>query len=292
MELRVICKSLSSLLTTCCKPIIRAFWWSWARDRMGSGVGARLCLSGIATGTPQAFPVASRHGWKRPRRKFPPQAEASGGARRARPHPPGSGPVDGLKGVKRRFLAYSFTPRSPAPPPRGFGLPSATSPCCDRTTAKVSHLHSNQQRLTAHLPHHPDPRRTPRHHRRGSSPRRTPPPEAINGTPPADLRTSVAEVGSLSTPRGGNGRADGCEQQGREGGPGRRVRGRAHRKGGVASVILHRTAQRSPRHATINIVSAGRTAAGATAFARLRAGGQARRSAFHAVAQFLRLPPR
>jgi len=30
-------------------------------------------------------------------------------------------------------------------------LPSAAPPCCDRTTMKVSHLHSSCQRLTAHV---------------------------------------------------------------------------------------------------------------------------------------------
>jgi len=67
-----------------------------------------------------------------------------------------------IKGFKRRFLSYSFPPRSPDPrhlavlAHPGFvraapalpaatriRLPSATSPCCDRATAKVSHLHSN-----------------------------------------------------------------------------------------------------------------------------------------------------
>ena len=73
-----------------------------------------------------------------------------------------------LKDVKRRFLAYSFPPRSPDPPHLavlerpGFvraapalpattriRLPSATATCCDKPQAKVSHLHSDQQRLTA-----------------------------------------------------------------------------------------------------------------------------------------------
>src|SRR6266699_146111 len=67
-----------------------------------------------------------------------------------------------------RFLAYSFPPCSPDPshpavlarprfvraPPALPGttrirLPPASPPCCDRTAAKVSHLHSNKQRLTA-----------------------------------------------------------------------------------------------------------------------------------------------
>src|SRR5262249_23530391 len=67
-----------------------------------------------------------------------------------------------------RFLAYSFPPRSPDPHhlavltrPGFVGaapalpgttrtrLPPASPPCCDKTAAKVSHLHSNRQRLTA-----------------------------------------------------------------------------------------------------------------------------------------------
>ena len=94
-------------------------------------------------------------------RKFPPQRHTAGRTAPG-PHPPGSGPVSKIKDVKRRFLAYSFPPRSPDPPHLavlgrpGFvraaptlpgttriRLPSATPPCCDRTAAKVSHLHSN-----------------------------------------------------------------------------------------------------------------------------------------------------
>ena len=37
-------------------------------------------------------------------------------------------------------------------------LPSATATCCDRPQAKVSHLHTNQQRLTAQTKMGPDPR--------------------------------------------------------------------------------------------------------------------------------------
>jgi hypothetical protein len=67
-----------------------------------------------------------------------------------------------MKGVKRRFLAYSFPPRSPSPPylavlerpgfvraapalpaATRFRLPSATATCCDRPQAKASHLRSN-----------------------------------------------------------------------------------------------------------------------------------------------------
>ncbi len=90
-----------------------------------------------------------------------------------------------LKDVKRRFLAYSSPPRSPDPrhlavlTRPGFvraapalpgttriRLPSAPPTCCDRPAAKVSHLHSNQQRLTAQterftFPVRPRPRRRP-----------------------------------------------------------------------------------------------------------------------------------
>jgi hypothetical protein len=74
-----------------------------------------------------------------------------------------------LRGVERRFLAYTFPPRSPHPrrlavPTRhGFvraaptrpgtsrgRLPSASQSCCDRTTVQVSHLNSINKRLTAH----------------------------------------------------------------------------------------------------------------------------------------------
>jgi hypothetical protein len=73
-----------------------------------------------------------------------------------------------LRDVKRRFLAYSFPSRSPDPhhlavlAHPGFvraaptlpgttriRLPSAPPTCYDRQVVKVSHLHSNQQRLTA-----------------------------------------------------------------------------------------------------------------------------------------------
>jgi hypothetical protein len=48
-----------------------------------------------------------------------------------RPAPALSGPLATLPGATR------------------IRLPSASPPCCDRTAAKVSHLHSNQQHLTA-----------------------------------------------------------------------------------------------------------------------------------------------
>ena len=45
-----------------------------------------------------------------------PAATAHGGTRRARPVSARFEPVSQLKDVKRRFLAYSFPPRSPDPP--------------------------------------------------------------------------------------------------------------------------------------------------------------------------------
>ena len=75
-----------------------------------------------------------------------------------------------LTAAQRWFLAYSSPSRSPNPhhlavltrpgfdraaPTRPgtsrIRLPPATPTCCDRTAAKVSHLHSNHQRLTAHV---------------------------------------------------------------------------------------------------------------------------------------------
>jgi hypothetical protein len=94
--------------------------------------------------------------------------------RRARtapsPHPPGWSWWDTLGGFTHRFLAYTSSTRSPDPQPSGsaghapalsgplatltgtsrVGLPPASPPCHDKTAAKVSHLHSIGQRLTAH----------------------------------------------------------------------------------------------------------------------------------------------
>ena len=98
---------------------------------------------------------------KEPSREVP-AARRDNGTHRARPLSTRFEPVYVLKDVKHRFLAYSFPPRSPDPPHLavlarpGFvraapalpgttriRLPSASPPCCDRTEAKVSHLHSN-----------------------------------------------------------------------------------------------------------------------------------------------------
>jgi hypothetical protein len=91
-----------------------------------------------------------------------PAASVHGGTHRARPVSARFEPVSQLKDVKRRFLAYSFPPRSPDPhhlavlARPGFvraapalpaatrtRLPSATATCYDRPPAKVFHLHSN-----------------------------------------------------------------------------------------------------------------------------------------------------
>ena len=145
-------------------------------DSLGGG-GARLCPGGLATGTPQTFPVASRA-----RSSTTPGSSRRVGKRRDAPRPAQIRQVRAgveVKDVKRRFLAYSFPPRSPDPPHLavlarpGFvraapalpgttriRLPSASPPCCDRTAAKVSHLHSNRQRLTAQTVKLTDPLRS------------------------------------------------------------------------------------------------------------------------------------
>jgi hypothetical protein len=123
-----------------------------------------------AAGFPHGLPVRLSY----TSRKFPPPS--GGGARCARPRSARFEPVAQVKDVKRRFLAYSFPPRSPDPhhlavlARPGFvraaptlpattriRLPSATATCCDRPQAKVSHLHTNQQRLTAQTKLGPDP---------------------------------------------------------------------------------------------------------------------------------------
>ena len=75
-----------------------------------------------------------------------------------------------LGSFTRRFLSYTSSSRSPdphhltvlarpgymrgrlppSPAPPGSGCPLASPPCYDRTAVKVSHLHSINQRLTAH----------------------------------------------------------------------------------------------------------------------------------------------
>jgi hypothetical protein len=134
-------------------------------------IGARLYPCGIAAGTPQSFPAASlaAHAY-RPGSSPPPPAA---GARRFQPRSARFELAPDQGAVTHRFLSYSFPSRSPDPhhlavlARPGFvraapalpgttriRLPSASPSCCDRTEAKVSHLHSNRQRLTAqgHVP--------------------------------------------------------------------------------------------------------------------------------------------
>ncbi len=87
------------------------------------------------------------------------------------PYPPGSGPVQRLRGFARWFLAYAFWPCLPDPhrlavPTRPVvvgllpaltgvprvGLPPASSGCCDSLTVKSFHLHSVTQNFVAHQP--------------------------------------------------------------------------------------------------------------------------------------------
>jgi hypothetical protein len=110
-----------------------------------------------AAGFPHGLPVRLSY----TARKFPPPPRAAARAAPG-PYPPDLEPVAQVKDVKRRFLAYSFPPRSPDPPHLavlerpGFvraapalpaatriRLPSATATCCDRPQAKVSHLHTD-----------------------------------------------------------------------------------------------------------------------------------------------------
>ena len=91
------------------------------------------------------------------------------GARRSRPISARFGAGTVLRDVKRRFLAYSSPPRLPdphrlavparpgvvrtapaLPAPPGSGCPQPRRPAATGTTAAVSHLRSNRQRLTAH----------------------------------------------------------------------------------------------------------------------------------------------
>ena len=65
---------------------------------------------GYAAGFPHGLPVRLSY----TSRKFPPPSGA--GARCARPRSARFEPVAQVKDIKRRFLAYSFPPRSPNPP--------------------------------------------------------------------------------------------------------------------------------------------------------------------------------
>jgi hypothetical protein len=112
-----------------------------------------------------AYAAGLRRGLPEPLKHTAPEVPAvtaHGGTHRARPISARFEPVSQLKDVKRRFLAYSFPPRSPGPPHLavlgrpGFvraaptlpaatriRLPPATATCCDRPQAKVFHPRSN-----------------------------------------------------------------------------------------------------------------------------------------------------
>ena len=159
--------------------------------------GARLCPSGLATGTPQTFPAASRS----PASRLPevPRRNQPAGTRRSRPSSTRFEPVRALRGFKTPVprvllsgLLAGHTPSGstnaarlcqdcshPARRLPGKAVLSSRQGRCDGPAVKVSHLHSNQQRLTAHeardqrLRHHP---RRPVPGRRGllSQPPETP----------------------------------------------------------------------------------------------------------------------
>jgi hypothetical protein len=147
------------------------------QDRDGSrvhllivdGGGTRLCLCGIAAATPQHFTPASLPAQETVQ-EFPTQpSQGKAGARRTRP----SARFHSRYAIKKRYttvprvcLSISLarpapsgstdTPRlcqgrlPPSPVPPRSGCPQLRSPCCDRETVQVSHLHSTNKRLTAH----------------------------------------------------------------------------------------------------------------------------------------------
>ena len=148
------------------------------QDRDGSRVhcdsldegGAQLCPCGLATATPQHFTVASRADHPMTARKFPARSATGTGAHRSRPISARFEPVylsrdlitpvplvllsitlagpapSGGAGTSRRCQGCSHPPRHlPDRAALSFTVPAATGPA-----AKVSHLHSNHQRLAAH----------------------------------------------------------------------------------------------------------------------------------------------
>ena len=153
----------------------------WQRNRDGqdrngsrvhcdslSGGGAQLCPCGLATATPQHFTMASQASTRMPARKFP--AVKPAGTHRARPTSARFEPVYLSRGVITLvpLVLLSATLAGPTPsgstgpsrlrqgcsrPPRHLpdqAAPSFTALAATRAAVKVSHLHSNQQRLAAH----------------------------------------------------------------------------------------------------------------------------------------------
>jgi hypothetical protein len=127
--------------------------------------GARLCPSGLAASTPQTFPAASQSPASR-LLGVPHQV----GARRSRPRSVRFEPVRALRGfmtpvphVLLSGLLTGPTPSDGAGAPRlcqdcshqpqrlpGASCPQLLPGRCDGPAVVVFHLHSNQQRLTAH----------------------------------------------------------------------------------------------------------------------------------------------
>jgi len=140
-------------------------------DRSLVEVGARLYPRGIATTTPQHFTVASGQACANPGQEFSAHRAKRDARIRTAPSPDPSGlswwtlrrlhapvprvhlfvslagptPSDGA-GTSRLHKG----PLATLPGTSRVRLPPASPPCCDRTAVQVSHLHSIDQRLTAH----------------------------------------------------------------------------------------------------------------------------------------------
>jgi hypothetical protein len=140
-------------------------------DRSLVEVGARLYPRGIATATPQHFTVASGQACANPGQEFSAHRAKRDARIRTAPSPDPSGlswwtlrrlhapvprvhlfvslagptPSDGA-GTSRLHKG----PLATLPGTSRVRLPPASPPCCDRTAVQVSHLHSIDQRLTAH----------------------------------------------------------------------------------------------------------------------------------------------
>jgi hypothetical protein len=130
------------------------------RSSLGGG-GARLCPSGLATSTPQTFPVAYRRAVTIARRKFPPRHHRRDAPRPAQIRQVRAGGVcEGRNnaGSSRTPFRHARQTRTiwqcchapalsgllpPSPGTTRIRLPPASPPCYDRTAAKVSHLYSN-----------------------------------------------------------------------------------------------------------------------------------------------------
>ena len=132
-----------------------------------AGVGARLYPCGLAASTPQSFLAASLAACAYYLGSSPPTYQRVRAA--PGPDPPGSSrcrimgrshagssrtplrPARRTRTIWRCWPVPALSgllPPSPAPP--GSGCPQLHRPAATGSAAKVSHLHSNLQRLTAH----------------------------------------------------------------------------------------------------------------------------------------------